>query len=40
MILQWLMWLSGVFGVGFLLFGRGHYTIDCIIAYYVASRLW
>ena len=27
-------------GVTFLLLGRGHYTIDVLIAYYVTTRLW
>ena len=27
-------------GVIFLLLGRGHYTIDVVIAYYVTTRLW
>jgi hypothetical protein len=34
------MWVSSLSGVAFLLWGRGHYTIDCIIAYYVTTRLW
>lgn len=37
---HWLLWMSGVCGVTMLLFGRGHYTIDCIIAYYITTRLW
>ena len=27
-------------GVTFLLLGRGHYTIDVVVAYYVTTRLW
>ena len=27
-------------GVALLLAGRGHYTIDVVVAYYVTTRLW
>merc|ERR1711962_1672075 len=27
-------------GIAFLLIGRGHYSIDVLIAYWVTSRLW
>ena len=26
--------------VVFLLLGRGHYTVDVIIAYFITTRLW
>ena len=32
--------LLSLLGVIFLLLGRGHYTIDVILAYYVTTRLW
>ena len=32
--------LNSVMGLTFLLLGRGHYTIDVLIAYYVTTRLW
>ena len=32
--------LLSVLGVTFLLLGRGHYTIDVVVAYYITTRLW
>ena len=32
--------LLSVGGVALLLAGRGHYTIDVVVAYYVTTRLW
>ena len=32
--------LLSVLGVTSLLLGRGHYTIDVVVAYYITTRLW
>merc|ERR1711974_154936 len=38
--LQTVCLLLSVLGVTFLLLGRGHYTIDVVVAYYITTRLW
>lgn len=35
---HWLAWASAVVGVIMVLLARGHYTIDCIIAYFITTR--
>ena len=32
--------LLSVTGVSMLLVSRGHYSIDCLVAYWVTSRVW
>jgi len=39
-VLHWVAWINAMTGVALLLMGRGHYSIDVIIAYYITSRLW
>lgn len=39
-VLHWLAWINALTGVALLMMGRGHYTVDIIIAYYISSRLW
>jgi len=39
-ILHWVALAVAIAGVVLLLLGRGHYTVDVIIAYFVTSRLW
>lgn len=39
-ILHWLAWINAITGVTLLLMARGHYSIDCIIAYWITTRLW
>lgn len=38
--LHWLYVLSTISGVCFLMLGRGHYSIDVLIAYWITTRLW
>ena len=38
--LHWFSFLTSMSGVTFLMIGRGHYTIDIILAYFVSTRLW
>ena len=38
--LHWLTLSWSVAGIVFLLFARGHYTVDVIIAYYVTTRVF
>ncbi|KAF2355835.1 Sphingomyelin synthase-like domain [Trinorchestia longiramus] len=39
-ILHWLYGILGTVGVLMVLIARGHYTLDCILAYYITTRLW
>merc|ERR1719245_2327642 len=39
-LLHWASFITSVCGVIFLLIGRGHYSVDCILAYYVTTRIW
>lgn len=39
-LLHWTSFIVALCGVVFLLLGRGHYTIDVLLAYYVSTRLW
>jgi len=39
-LLHWASFLTSLCGVVFLLIGRGHYTIDVLLAYYVTTRVW
>jgi len=39
-ILHWLSLGLSVTGVLMLLLGRGHYSIDIVLAYYVTTRVW
>ena len=39
-MLHWASFITSVCGVVFLLIGRGHYSVDCIVAYYVTTRIW
>jgi len=39
-LLHWASLLASCSGVIFLLLGRGHYTIDVLLAYWISSRLW
>ena len=32
--------VTSTLGVVFLVVGRGHYSIDVLLAYYVTTRLW
>ncbi|CAG7726720.1 unnamed protein product [Allacma fusca] len=38
--LQWLTWAMAWGGMGILLLARGHYTIDVLIGYYAATRMF
>jgi len=38
--LHWLYVASTISGVCFLMLGRGHYSIDVLIAYWITTRLW
>jgi hypothetical protein len=35
-----LVWVIGLFGIFFIIAGHGHYTIDCLVAFYIASRIF
>lgn len=39
-LLHWISFFTSIIGVIMLLIARGHYTIDCLIAYYITTRLW
>jgi len=39
-VVHWLYVLSTCAGVCFLMLGRGHYSIDVLIAYWITTRLW
>lgn len=39
-VVHWLYVLSTFAGVCFLMLGRGHYSIDVLIAYWITTRLW
>ena len=39
-ILHWVSLALSVSGAVMLLLGRGHYSIDVVLAYYVSTRLW
>lgn len=38
--LHWLFGLAAAVGVVMVLIARAHYTVDCVIAYYITTRLW
>jgi len=40
LLLHWVTYTISLVGVIFLLIGRGHYSIDVLIAYYLTTRLW
>lgn len=39
-ILHWLSSITSITGIILLLVGRGHYTVDVVIAYILVTRLW
>ena len=39
-LLHWLYGIVTFAGVIFLLLGRGHYSVDCVLAYFITTRLW
>ena len=39
-LLHWLSFCTTVTGVLTLLFARGHYSIDVVLAYWVTTRIW
>ena len=39
-LLHWLSFVTTVTGILTLLFARGHYSIDVLIAYWMTTRLW
>jgi shingomyelin synthase len=39
-LLHWVSLLTSLLGVVFLLLGRGHYTVDVLLAYFVTTRVW
>ena len=39
-LLHYASLLLSSLGIIFLLLGRGHYTVDVVIAYFVTTRLW
>lgn len=39
-ILHWLAWLNALVGIAMILISHSHYTIDIILAYYVATRIF
>ena len=39
-VLHWLTWINAITGIVLLLLSRGHYSIDVIIAYWLATRMW
>jgi hypothetical protein len=38
--LHWLTWVNALTAILLLLLSRGHYSIDVIIAYWLATRMW
>ena len=40
LVLHLFSFLLSVTGVAMLLVSRGHYSIDCLVAYWVTSRVW
>ncbi|XP_021950004.1 phosphatidylcholine:ceramide cholinephosphotransferase 2 [Folsomia candida] len=38
--LHWASWIVSIVGVVMMLISRGHYTVDVLIAYYVATRIF
>lgn len=40
LLLHWASYIISILGVIFLLLGRGHYSIDVLIAYFITTRLW
>jgi len=40
LLLHWGSNIISLLGIIFLLIGRGHYSIDVLIAYYLSTRLW
>jgi len=39
-MLHWMSFFTSVIGIVMLLIARGHYSIDCLIAYYITTRMW
>lgn len=39
-LVHWFSWLVSVVGVVMMVISRGHYTVDVLIAYYVATRIF
>jgi len=39
-VLHYTFFFSSALGVIFLLLQRGHYSVDCIIAYWITTRVW
>lgn len=39
-LLHWLSFCTTVTGVLTLLFARGHYSIDVLLAYWITTRVW
>jgi shingomyelin synthase len=38
--LHWACGITSLVGVVFILIGKGHYTLDCVVAYFVCTRLF
>lgn len=39
-LLHWISFFTSVGGIVMLLIARGHYSIDCLIGYYITTRMW
>ena len=39
-VVHWVFVLSTFAGICFLMLGRGHYSIDVLIAYWITTRIW
>ena len=39
-LLHYTFFCTSALGIIFLLLARGHYSVDCIIAYWVTTRVW
>ena len=39
-LLHYTSFLTSALGIFFLLINRGHYSIDCVIAYWITTRVW
>jgi len=39
-LLHWVSFFTSLTGIIMLLIARGHYSIDCLLAYYVTTRMW